>query len=630
MSKSKRVSAVVCSAVCLVAGHAFASEVPSQYPTIQAALDAGTYGTINVAPGVYYENLVIRTTSKVTIKGTGGAAATIIDGGGIAPVITLANANMAGEVRDIPVTVSGFTLQNGNSATTGGAATVGTYQGLAVTDCIIRGNRAASGGAFAVTSGTGILSLRNSLVADNSAINAGGALYALAGKTYLTNDTIASNTAPDGASVNQGYGAGVEGYNNIIFGNKLPDGSAGLPVFNGPTTATVCSSIIEGGFAAPTCYYNKNVDPGFVDAAAGNYQITASSPALDIAVNNYVLNTATPTIDVMGVLRPQGKASDYGAFEFVYPTVDGVCGAANGGSFILAPTADLCSVGTASVVSGTGPYTWNCTGTISGIVAACSAEHQNTGDSTPPVATSIVPNSTEFKITFSEPVTKTAGVSQVKVDTKFVTVSVAGNLMSVRMPTEEHIRPGVQYLLTVPAGTVVDASGNPNALISTTVTGPLNGACGVSNGGTFPVAPAVDLCMSGTASAVTGIGPFNWTCAGNYGGSTASCSAVKGADTTRPSVISADVTYGASIADVVFTVYFSESVTKAKPLDSVIKIGDAKTTSTVAGTTVAIKVNSDSLKKIRSGRTYKLVIPAGSFKDAAGNASVKYESLILF
>jgi hypothetical protein len=332
----------------------------------------------------------------------------------------------------------------------------------------------------------------------------------------------------------------------------------------------------------------------------------------------------------MGVLRPQGIASDYGAFEFMNPTVDGVCGAANGGSYILAPTTGLCSVGTASVVTGAGPYTWNCTGTISGIVAACSAEHQITGDSTPPVATSIVPSSTEIKVTFSEPVTKTAGVSQVKVDTRFVTVIVSGSLMSVRMPSEERIRPGVQYLLTVPAGTVVDAAGNPNALISTTVTGPLNGACGVSNSGTFPVAPAVDLCISGTASAVTGIGPFNWTCAGNYGGSTASCSATKGADIVRPTVGSADVTPGATIADYVFRIYFSESVTKAKPLDSVIKIGEANTTSTVAGSVVSIQVNSNSLKKIRSGKTYKLVVPAGSFKEAAGNPSVRYEMPVIF
>ncbi len=53
----------------------------------------------------------------------------------------------------------------------------------------------------------------------------------------------------------------------------------------------------------------------------------------------------------------------------------------------------------------------------------------------------------------------------------------------------------------------------------------VNGACGSSNGGTFTSAPTTNLCSAGTASAVTGTGPWNWTCAGSGGGTTASCSA---------------------------------------------------------------------------------------------------------
>jgi hypothetical protein len=54
----------------------------------------------------------------------------------------------------------------------------------------------------------------------------------------------------------------------------------------------------------------------------------------------------------------------------------------------------------------------------------------------------------------------------------------------------------------------------------------VNGACGAANGASVSGAPAVGLCSTGTASAVSGSGPWTWTCTGLYGGTTASCAAV--------------------------------------------------------------------------------------------------------
>lgn len=53
----------------------------------------------------------------------------------------------------------------------------------------------------------------------------------------------------------------------------------------------------------------------------------------------------------------------------------------------------------------------------------------------------------------------------------------------------------------------------------------VNGSCGTSNGLSLSTAPTVGLCSAGTPSAVTGSGPWSWSCAGSGGGSTASCSA---------------------------------------------------------------------------------------------------------
>ena len=54
---------------------------------------------------------------------------------------------------------------------------------------------------------------------------------------------------------------------------------------------------------------------------------------------------------------------------------------------------------------------------------------------------------------------------------------------------------------------------------------PVNGTCGSSNNWTFTTAPTANLCTTGTASAITGTGPWSWTCSGTNGGTAATCSA---------------------------------------------------------------------------------------------------------
>jgi hypothetical protein len=56
--------------------------------------------------------------------------------------------------------------------------------------------------------------------------------------------------------------------------------------------------------------------------------------------------------------------------------VNGACGASNGASLSSAPTANLCAAGTASAVSGAGPWSWSCGGSDGGTAATCSATVQ--------------------------------------------------------------------------------------------------------------------------------------------------------------------------------------------------------------------------------------------------------------
>ncbi|MDD5696485.1 MAG: hypothetical protein PHO90_00735, partial [Candidatus Pacebacteria bacterium] len=53
--------------------------------------------------------------------------------------------------------------------------------------------------------------------------------------------------------------------------------------------------------------------------------------------------------------------------------VNGQCGSSNGGTFSSAPTYNLCSSGTQSSVSGSGPWSWNCSGKNGGATVSCSA-----------------------------------------------------------------------------------------------------------------------------------------------------------------------------------------------------------------------------------------------------------------
>jgi hypothetical protein len=77
--------------------------------------------------------------------------------------------------------------------------------------------------------------------------------------------------------------------------------------------------------------------------------------------------------DIAGNQLNTGQAT--ATFTTGTPTaVDGACGTANGGSFSIAPTANLCAAGTASAVTNNGSWTWSCNGQYGSTNnAACSA-----------------------------------------------------------------------------------------------------------------------------------------------------------------------------------------------------------------------------------------------------------------
>lgn len=177
------------------------------------------------------------------------------------------------------------------------------------------------------------------------------------------------------------------------------------------------------------------------------------------------------------------------------PTVvAGLCGSVNGAALTSAPAANLCSTGTASTVTGTGPYIWSCAGINGGATANCSAQR------------------------LGLPVSGQCGSA----NGTTVAAAPMANLCSVG--TASMVTGGGPYNWTC-AGANGGANATCSAQRAVAPPTPVAGMCGSANGVSVSTAPSANLCLVGTASTVTGSGPFTWSCAGMNGGANATCSA---------------------------------------------------------------------------------------------------------
>jgi len=148
----------------------------------------------------------------------------------------------------------------------------------------------------------------NALFARNTAITNGAALYLNSGGVEIVHTTIASPTLTSGAAIY--VTTGTVGITNTIVashtiginrtGGTVPEN---YNLFSGVTTP-YSGTIISGG-------NSLTGTAAFVNAANGDYHLTSASVAIDAGTNLSV------TTDLDGATRPQGSASDIGAYEFV-------------------------------------------------------------------------------------------------------------------------------------------------------------------------------------------------------------------------------------------------------------------------------------------------------------------------
>ena len=174
--------------------------------------------------------------------------------------------------------------------------------------------------------------------------------------------------SPD-AAVNDAWDAAVTGNKPWADGctgswdvTPMTSDGAGNPVPNG-TLGTIAPGAVQilpaGGSAqftitaAPGYHVVTPVEgncPGSYNAGTGTF--TAGPLTANCTVNPHFAQDASPD--------------------------DGVCGADNG-QVLAAPPVNLCSAGTASAVTGSGPWNWSCAGTNAGATAQCSAQKAGLG-----------------------------------------------------------------------------------------------------------------------------------------------------------------------------------------------------------------------------------------------------------
>ena len=210
--------------------------------------------------------------------------------------------------------VSGCTITGGKAVNGGGVYVSGANARLV--GCTVSNNteKATNGGGVYVNGG-GVVS--NCVVTANKADDKGGGIYVDSGKVY--------NTLVFGNSGRNGGGVCLAGGSARLFNCTVVDNAAQAlgANLNRTAAAQTVNTIVAGGVhstaGSDTASYFGD-EPGFRDAAHGDYRLTAASPCIDAGTAQ---NWGAGATDVSGATARvidgdvDGTAAvDIGAFEY--------------------------------------------------------------------------------------------------------------------------------------------------------------------------------------------------------------------------------------------------------------------------------------------------------------------------
>ena len=203
---------------------------------------------------------------------------------------------------DAPVECSSVSF-NRTDELTGGAFYV-SNAALALDQTVLRGNFAANGSVLLIL-GDSVARVQNSLIEGNDS-NHNDLVRVLDGSSLaLNSSTIVGNAT--GSTLLHLFSDG--GANNLALFNGIiwQPGTVVLEATPIDSVNSVCMNAHETGSIIAVDH-----DPGFVDAAAGDYRLLASSANIDACADPF----SVTTVDLLGRLRPADLGEDNGDGDF--------------------------------------------------------------------------------------------------------------------------------------------------------------------------------------------------------------------------------------------------------------------------------------------------------------------------
>jgi len=226
-------------------------DVPGDFPSLQAALDAAVDGwSIRLDPGSYAGPIVISQRS-VSVEANGPIGSVIFDGTGhLGPVVAILD-DPNRESR-LPTTLRGIHITGGSEGSPiehdgesylagGGLLAVGAE--VSIESCLITTNHASHGGGVAAVSS--LLSLKHTEIADNAADQAGGGIALIETRALIEVSTIQGNTASVGAGAWIDAESLVEISSSTICDNQ-PDQIEGAWEDRGGNASCACIGDLNG------------------------------------------------------------------------------------------------------------------------------------------------------------------------------------------------------------------------------------------------------------------------------------------------------------------------------------------------------------------------------------------------
>jgi serine protease len=324
--------------------------VPSDFPTIQAAIDAAADGdSIVVAAGIYLEHLDFLG-KAIRLVSEDGPATTVIDGTDNGPVMTIRATG-----RDETL-IDGFTITHGQGPW-GGGITLEFGGSPTIRGNWFIANQQAAGGFGAAIGGNGASPLVDSNYFEGNSCDdqhlSGVLAFVNGSSARIINNVLYGNdcrginfTVPEGVAPEASnntlvgnrtgiyVGAQVPTVSQIYRNNVIVGGTIGLDVawddnrVNAPTwihnLVYGCSTNFQGIDDPTGTLGNVSVEPKLVDVSRKNFRLLDDSPAIDAGSTDA---PPTPAFDFDHRTRPfdgdgdQSAEIDLGAFEHRAPRV---------------------------------------------------------------------------------------------------------------------------------------------------------------------------------------------------------------------------------------------------------------------------------------------------------------------